>query len=269
VEIKDIISYPFGPEGVQLRADQIPPQPHRPDVSFDFVAVHNSCRLVDSHYKDAILEAHVIEAGLLAAEAGYDGVVMNSVADPGLDVLRSRLTIPVIGPGQVALHIACVPGQRFSIVTMWKEWNFNYAEALRGSGLGDVLASSRSAAIHPDIGRLLGDQHDEVVARLTQKAISAVEDDHAEVIVLGSPTMHQAAGYMSERPRRAVINPGPAAVAIATVVNLGLRHSKMTRPSSGVAQDENLLSRIGTAGRTRLAEHRTPSGCQPSGCTAR
>lgn len=254
MKIKYIVPYPFGPEGVQLRADQIPPALRRPDVTFDFVAVRNSCRLVDSHYEAAILEAYVIEAGLLAEEEGCDAVVVDSVADPGLDALRSRLTIPVIGPGQVAFHLACILGRRFSIVTMWKAWEFNYTRVLQSSGLGDVLTSVRSIDVHPDVEQLLGDRREELSERLTQEALRAVEDDGADVIVLGSTTMHQAAGYMSERLPCPVINPGPAGVAIAqAVVALGLRHSKVTWPGPGQVQDEKFFSLVGVDGRTRLA----------------
>ena len=255
MKIKYIVPYPFGPEGVQLRAAQIPPQLHRSDVSFDFVPVRNSCRLVDSYYEAAILEAYVIEAGLLAEEEGYDAVVMDSVADPGLDALRSRLSIPVIGPGEVAFHLARILGRRFSILTMWKAWNFNYTKVLRNSGLGDALASVRSVDIHPDVEHLFGDRHDEVVMRLTEEAMKAIEDDGADVIVLGSTTMHQAAAYLTEHLPCPVINPGPTAVAIAqAVVDLGLRHSKLAWPSPGTIQDEKFFSLIGTDGRTRLAE---------------
>jgi allantoin racemase len=254
MKIRYIVPYPFGPEGVQLRADQIPQALRRPDVTFDFVAVRDSCRLVDSHYEAAILEAYVIEAGLLAEEEGCDAVVVDSVADPGLDALRSRLTIPVIGPGQVAFHLACILGRRFSIVTMWKAWQFNYTRVLERSGLGDVLASVRSIDVHPDVEQLFGDRREELSERLTQEALRAVEDDGADVVVLGSTTMHQAADHMSERLPCPVINPGPAGVAIAqAVVALGLRHSKVTWPGPGQVQDEKFFSLVGVDGRSRPA----------------
>lgn len=252
MRIKYIIPYPFGPEGVQLRADQIPPELHRPDVSFDFVPVRNSCKLADSHYEAAILEAYVVEAGVTAEEEGYDAVVMDSIADPGLDTLRSRLTIPVIGPGQVAYHLASILGQRFSIVTMWNAWSFYYTGVLRNSGLHDVLASIRSVDIHPDVEHLLGDDYDAVVKQLTDAAMSAIAEDGAEVIVLGSTTMHQAGQYMAEHLPCPVINPGPAAVAIAqAVVDLGLSHSKITWPSPRALQDETFFSLVGADGRHR------------------
>jgi allantoin racemase len=253
VKIKYIVPYPFGPEGVRLRADQIPPELYRPDVSFDFVPVRNSCKLADSHYEAAILEAYVVEAGVTAEEEGYDAVVMDSIADPGIDTLRSRLSIPVIGPGQVAYHLACILGQRFSIVTMWNAWSFYYTNVLRNSGLNsDVLASIRSVDIHPDIEHLLGDDYDAIVEQLTQAAMSAIAEDGAEVIVLGSTTMHQAGQYMAAHLPCPVINPGPAAVAIAqAVVDLRLSHSKVTWPSPRALQDETFFSLIGADGLPR------------------
>lgn len=254
MKIKYIVPYPFGPEGVALRAEQIPEALRGPDVVFDFVAVRNSCRAVDSHYEAAILEAFVIEAGLLAEEEGCDAVVVDSVADPGIDALRSRLSIPVIGPGQVAFHLASILGRRFSIVTMWRAWEFNYARVMRASGLGDVLASVRSIDVHPDVEQLFGERRDELSERLTQEARLAIEEDGADAIVLGSTTMHQAAAYMSERLPCPVINPGPAGVAIAqAVVALGLSHSKVAWPAPGEVQDEKFFSLLGVDGRPRLA----------------
>jgi allantoin racemase len=252
MRIKYVIPYPFGPEGVQLRADQIPPALRRSDVDFEFVPVRNSCRIVDSFYEAALLEAYVIEAGLLAEQQGFDAVVVDTVADPGLDALRSRLSIPVIGPGQVAYHLATMLGRRFSILTMWKAWTFNYEKVLHGNNLTHALASVRAIGVHPDVEQLFGDRHDEVVALLTEEGRRAIDEDGADVIVLGSTTMHQAATELAEVLPCPVINPGPAAVAIAqAAVDLGLSHSKVAWPSPEVIQDEKFFSLVGVDGRAR------------------
>jgi allantoin racemase len=254
VKIKYIIPYPFGPEGVQLRAEQIPPQLHRPGVTFGFVPVRNSCEVVDSYYEAAILEAYVIEAGVAAEQEGYDAVVMDSVADPGLDALRSRLTIPVIGPGQVAFHLARMLGRRFSVLTMWKAWAFNYEKVLAGSGLEGFLASVRSIDQHPDVEGLFGDEREAISERLAEEGRAAIRDDGADILVLGSTTMHEAGAYLAQHLSCPVINPGPAAVAIAeAVVDLGLTHSKVAWPSPGRVQDEKFFSLVGTDGQTRVA----------------
>ena len=138
MRIKYIIPFPFDEEGVKARADQIPDELRRPDVDIEFVPVRNSCFMLDSYYESIIFDAYIAEAGLSSEEEGYDAVVMDTVSDSGLQVLRSRLNIPVIGPGQVAFHLAGILGQRFSVVTMWDKWLFFYKKLFREYGLGEM-----------------------------------------------------------------------------------------------------------------------------------
>lgn len=251
MRIKYIVPYPFGPEGVELRAQQVPAS-IGPDVTVDVVPVRNSCRIVDSYYEAAILEAYVTEIGVLAEEEGYDAVVMDSVADPALDALRSRLTIPVVGPGEAAFHLARMLGHRFSILTMWDTWSFNYRRVLLAGGLTDALASIRSADMRPDVEHLFADNRDAVLERLTEEGRKAIAEDGADVLVLGSTTMHQAADHLAAELGCPVVNPGPAAISLAAMyVRLGLRHSKLAWPSPGEIQDEKLFSLVGVDGNPR------------------
>jgi allantoin racemase len=59
------------------------------------VPVRSSCFLLDFYYESAIFDAYIAEAGLQAEDEGFDAVVMDTVSDSGLQILRSRLTIPV------------------------------------------------------------------------------------------------------------------------------------------------------------------------------
>lgn len=254
MRIKYIIPFPFDDEGIRARAAQIPQGLLGPDVVIDFVPVRNSCFLLDSYYESIIFDAYIAEAGLQAEDEGYDAVVMDTVSDSGLSVLRSRLTIPVIGPGQVAFHLAGLLGQRFSVVTMWDNWRFFYRKLFKEYGLVDNVASIRSVNIPPDVEALFAGKEEEMFQRLTAVALTAIEEDGADVIVLGSTTMHQAAAYMAEHLPVPLVNPGPAAVAFAeTIVRLGLSHSKAAFPSPGTLQDEKLFSLVGADGRTRAA----------------
>ena len=252
MRIKYIIPFPFDEAGVNARAAQVPPDLVRPDVDIAFVPVRNSCFLLDSYYESIIFDAYIAEAGLQAEEEGYDAVVMDTVSDSGLQVLRSRLTIPVIGPGQVAFHLAGILGQRFSIVTMWDTWRFFYRKLFKEYGLDSIVASVRAVNIPPDVEALFAGKEEEIFQKLTDEALKAIEQDGADVIVLGSTTMHQAAGYMAEHLPCPVINPGPAAVKFAeSIVELGLSHSKLAFPSPGTLQDEKFFSLIGADGGTR------------------
>jgi len=254
VKIKYIIPFPFDEAGIAARAAQVPPELHRPDVTIDFVPVRNSCFLLDSYYEAILFDAYIAEAGLSAEEEGYDAVIMDSVSDSGLAVLRSRLTIPVIGPGQVAFHLAGILGQKFSVITMWDKWMHFYKKLFNEYKLWDIVASVRAVNIPPDVEQLFVGKEDEMFERLTAEARRAIEEDGADTIVLGSTTMHQAAGYMSAHLPCPVINPGPTAVKLATmVVELGLSHSKIAFASPGTLQDEKLFSLAGVDGKPREA----------------
>jgi Asp/Glu/hydantoin racemase len=58
-----------------------------------------------------------------------------------------------------------------------------------------------------------------------------VDEDGADVICLGSTTMHEAHEYLQERLEVPVINPGPLSYLAADAVTaLGLSHSRTTYP---------------------------------------
>jgi len=94
---------------------------------------------------------------------------MDTVSDSGLQVLRSRLSIPVVGPGQVAFHLAGILGQRFSVVTMWDTWGFFYRKLFKEYGLTENVASVRAVNIPPDVEALLAGKEDEVFQKLTEE----------------------------------------------------------------------------------------------------
>ena len=118
MRIKFIIPFPFDEEGIANRAAQIPKELLGPDTDVECVPVRHSGTLLDSHYEALVFDMYIAEAGLRAEDEGYDAVVMDTVSDSGLAALRSRLTIPVIGPGLVSYAVGIMLGKRFSIVTM-------------------------------------------------------------------------------------------------------------------------------------------------------
>ena len=66
---------------------------------------------------------------------------------------------------------------------------------------------------------------------LLEAARACIEQDGAEVILLGSTTMHQAHGYLAARLPVPVINPGPLTYKLAeAALALGLHHSRKAFP---------------------------------------
>ena len=61
--------------------------------------------------------------------------------------------------------------------------------------------------IPPDVEALFTGKEDEMFQTLTAEAQKAIDEDGADVILLGSTTMHQAGDYMAEHLPVPVINP--------------------------------------------------------------
>jgi len=85
--------------------------------------------------------------------------------------------------------------------------------------------------VQPDNQSLLAGKEEDVFPRLLDAARTCIERDGAEVILLGSTTMHQAHGYLAARLPVPVINPGPLTYKLAeAALALGLKHSRKAFP---------------------------------------
>jgi allantoin racemase len=243
MRIKFIIPFPFDDEGIANRAAQIPKEILGPDTEVDCVPVRNSATLVDCYYEALVFDMYIAEAGLRAEEEGYDAVIMDTVSDSGMYALRSRLSIPVIGPGLVSYAVGIMLGKRFSIVTMWDKWRHLYEKNLDTYHLWDKCASIRAVNIPPDVEALFTGKEAEMFEKLTAEAQKAIDEDGADVILLGSTTMHQAGDYMAAHLPAPVVNPGPVGIKMAEVfVQLGLSHSKVAFPSPATIIDDRFFS---------------------------
>jgi allantoin racemase len=142
------------------------------------------------------------------------------------------LDIPVFGPGKVSMLTALMFGDRFSILTMASRWKPLYKKALDELGMHHKCASVRAIEVPPDNQGLLAGKEAEVFPLLEQAARKAIEEDGAEVLILGSTTMHQAHAYLVERLPVPVINPGPVSYKMAeAALALGLRQSRVAYPA--------------------------------------
>jgi len=192
----------------------------------------------------ALAEIGVLEAGLEAEAEGYDAVCIDTMSDSAVAALRSELTIPVIGPGRASVLMAMLLGTRFSILAMWPHWRHLYDKTLRDLGLAHACASVRSIDRAPDNRALLGESRDQVAELLVIEGRRAIEEDGADVILLGSTTMHEAHAVLADRLPVPVINPGPLSYKLAeAVLGLGLTHSGVAYPASPAPQSA-LLHRM-------------------------
>lgn len=239
--IKVIVPIPMDAAGVANRAAQLPEDFVRSGYVPEFVAVPWGAALGDSYHDMLLMDWTVFQAGVKAQEEGYSAVCIDTVSDSGMRALRSRLSIPVIGPGEAAFHAACMLGKKFSVLTMWDEWFPLYQKTIVEYGLEKRLASMRSIKTRPDVSELLAGKEDFIFGKLKAAAMQCIEEDGADVIVLGSTTMHQSAQYLAENLPVPVINPGQVAWKLCEMfLELGLTHSKVAFPNPEVPKDEEV-----------------------------
>jgi Asp/Glu/hydantoin racemase len=122
-------------------------------------------------------------------------------------------------------------GHRFSIITMAKRWAPLYQKALDELGLHHKCASVRAIEVPPDNHGLLSGKESDVFPLLEAAGQRAIEQDGADVLILGSTTMHQAHGWLSGRLPVPLINPGPLSYMMAAAaLGVGLTHSRAAYP---------------------------------------
>jgi len=231
-KIKMLLPVPMPPEALPRFASQIPAHLMRPGLSVEFFGIKAGPYILDSYYETTLSDAFVTEAGMRAEAEGYDAVCVNSMSDSGLNGLRSILKIPVFGSAHTAFAAACLLGKKFSVITMWRQWAILYDKVLTENGLYPRLASIRSIDVRPDTAALLEGKEEIVFAKLEEQARLAIEEDGADVLVLGSTTMHQSHEYLAARMPVPVINPGLVAFEMCLMfLDLGLTHSKRCYPS--------------------------------------
>lgn len=229
--IKVIVPIAMDEAGVANRASQLPEDLVRPGFKPEFEAVRWGAALGDSYHDTLLMDWTVFQAGITAEAEGYAGVLIDTVSDSGLWPLRSVLSIPVVGPGEASFAAAMMLGKRFSVLTMWPQWFALYEKVLSQHGWEDRCASLRSIDTRPDVTELLEGKEEVVFSKLKAEGLRAIEEDGADVIVLGSTTMHQSAAYLQSELPVPVINPGQVAYkTLESLIELGLSHSKKAFP---------------------------------------
>jgi allantoin racemase len=227
-----LVPFPMSGEHLALREAQSKSIDLGPDIEFHYRPVRWAGTNFVGPYDYVLGDVTVLEAGLTAQEEGYAAVCIDTMSDSGVAPLRAVLDIPVIGPGRATILTAMMLGDKFGILVMWERWLGLYKKVLDELGVWHKYAGYQSIGIPPDRFNLLGGEEAVVLPKLLAAGQKLVEENKAEVIILGSTSMHQAQAYLAERLPVPVISPGPLSYAVARMlVSLKLTHSRKSYPS--------------------------------------
>ena len=98
------------------------------------------------HYRWAqhIITMQVVANAMLAEREGYDAFALSCFIDPGVDLARSVVSIPVISALDISLTLAGAVGRAFGLITLDANTAAAQLELVRGYG-----AAARVLALEP------------------------------------------------------------------------------------------------------------------------
>lgn len=197
----------------------------RPDTELTVVNPEHGPVSIESAYDEALAGPPSLELVRRANEEGYDAIVLACFSDPALDAAKEISDIPVIGIEEATLHVAAMLGHKFSIMTSLSRRVPTREVHVRLRGLESAFASA--PAMNMPVLEMDANPA-KAKARILELARKAVQEDGAEVIVLGCAGL---AGYAEDIERElgaVVLDPTSVAFKVAeAIADLGLRHSKV------------------------------------------
>ena len=161
----------------------------RDDTVLDHRYVRRLKRASDTVFAFPILlnKVDVVEQILAAGRGGADGVLVACSGDPGIAEGRTLLSVPVVGPMEAALHLACTYGYKLGIVTVAdRSWS-EYCDMMTNNyGLGSRLAGVKSIKIPSMEAFTVGFEKPEVIANAVAETAEELVEQGADAIVIGS-----------------------------------------------------------------------------------
>ncbi|AKM30231.1 hydantoin racemase [Pandoraea faecigallinarum] len=172
------------------------------------VTVSRGAPMIVDEQDLAVAANAVNDPQIVALAAQADGVIVGAFGDPGIDALRARLNVPVVGIGATSVREAGAGGRRFGIATTTPLLANSIVANVRALGLGANFTGARFTTGDP---LALGDVPSQLESRLAGAVEACIRDDGAQAVVIGGGPLGEAAQALCERFSIPVIGPVPAA----------------------------------------------------------
>ena len=149
-------------------------------ISYD---MPNSPLHLEFRSYEALVVGDTIRMARYGGVDGFDAIVIGCFYDPGIEAAREISgDAIVVAPCQASCQIAANLSNKFSVIVGQYKWIEQMTERVHTYGYGKWLASMRSI----DIGvHELQQDCGLTTSRIIEEGRKAIEDDHAEVLILG------------------------------------------------------------------------------------
>ena len=196
----------------------------RSDTEVTVIRTEGAPTAIQSATDAALATPYVLEQVRKANEGGVDAIVLACFSDPGLEPAREISDVLVLGIQETTLHIAAMLGHKYSVLTPLAGRIASKEQDMRRFKAESSCASVRA------LGMTVAETESDpkrTKARILAVAREAIEQDGAEVMVLGCAGM---VGYAEDVERElgiVVLDPTTITFKVAeALVDAGIRHSK-------------------------------------------
>jgi allantoin racemase len=210
-----------------------------------------SCR-----YYASVAIPYIVEEIIQGERDGFDGAIVGCFGNLAVNEAREVVRIPVVGPGAAACHIACLLGDKISIITTGAriqhkglklnekyhhEFYADIRKEIQAQGLlgrvASIRATNRSSA--GGTAAFVKDGLASEVKALLEQGRKAIEEDGADVLILGCALMIGVADQMQENLGVPVVDPTLAALKVTEMlISMNLQHSLLAYPFQNVEADK-------------------------------
>jgi len=204
-----------------------------PGCEVEVVFLDRGPASIESEYEEVVAAPDVVAKAKEAEAQGAGAVVVSCILEPGVPAAREQVSIPVLGPAQVSMHVAAMLSPSFSIVTVLDRLIPPLHGLVRLYGLSDRLASIRAIEVPVlDLRR----NAPRVLEALVSESMQALDEDNAYAIILGCTALSGMGRVVQEALCQRgydvpVIDPTLTAIKVAAALtDVGLSHSKLAYP---------------------------------------
>jgi Asp/Glu/hydantoin racemase len=147
----------------------------------------------------------------IEADNAADAFIIACYSDPGLQVCREGTDRPVFGIAECAVATALTRGDRFGVIAIAARSVRRHMRYLRQMGVTERLAGERP--LEMSVAETAAGEH--TLARMIAIGRELIDQDGAEVVVMGCAGMARHRRPLEQALGVPVIDPTQAAVAMA------------------------------------------------------
>ena len=165
-----------------------------PDTEFDIANLVDGPEFIENRFDDFRAVQGIIRIGRQAEQDGFDGIFVDCFTEPGVEVLRECVSIPVLGAFGPALLTANAIAQRYAIITAVPGVVPLYIQMVRGLGQTENVVTIRH--VNMPVQEMVN--RDRLLDNLFAESVEAVRMG-AQAIVLGCTGMLGVSQELQER----------------------------------------------------------------------